>query len=58
MEEYFNRYFRFNLGLKMQLSLVTLAAGLALWAIFFSDTQPTHDFFHHARHSVGILSCH
>ncbi|MFQ5815852.1 MAG: hypothetical protein ACE5G7_05085 [Candidatus Hydrothermarchaeaceae archaeon] len=58
MEDYIYRHFGINLGLKMQLGLTTLATGLVLWALFFSDMQPTHDFFHHARHSIGILSCH
>lgn len=58
MEEYVYKYSRMNLSLKMQMSLIILAAGLVFWALFFSDVQPTHDFFHHARHSIGILSCH
>ncbi len=56
--EYSYRHFGINLGLRTQLSLITLTTGLVLWAMFFSDIQPVHDFFHHARHSIGILSCH
>lgn len=56
--EYLYRNFKINLGLRTQLGLIILTTGLVLWTVFFSDLQPTHDFFHHARHSVGILSCH
>lgn len=56
--EYSYGHFEINLGLRTQLGLITLATSLVLWTLFFSNIPSVHNFFHHARHSIGILSCH
>lgn len=56
-ENIFSRHW-FDLGLGAQMALIVFLVTAVLWAVFFSPIPQTHDFFHQARHSIGILACH
>ena len=47
-----------NITLTKQAVIVVLAVAFVLYAVFFSNVPPIHDFFHGLRHAVGILPCH
>ncbi len=50
--------FRVELSLLAQLGVIVALTGAVLWMMFFTPIPATHDFFHAARHSIGILACH
>jgi hypothetical protein len=49
---------RHNITLTKQAVIVVLAVAFVLYAVFFSNAPPIHDFFHGLRHAMGILPCH
>ena len=47
-----------NITLTKQAVIVVLAVAFVLYAVFFTNVPTMHDFFHAARHAMGILPCH
>jgi hypothetical protein len=58
MEENIYSRLWLDLGLGAQMALIVFLVAAVMWAVFFSPIPQTHDLFHHARHSIGILACH
>ena len=57
-ENVYKSRYEINLGLPTQLALIIALVGAVLWMAFFTPIAATHDYFHAARHSIGILACH
>ena len=47
-----------NITLTKQAVVVMCAVGFIVYAVFFSNVPPIHDFFHHVRHAMSIIPCH
>lgn len=47
-----------HIPLTKQAVLVVLAVGFVLYAVFFTNVPPIHDFFHEVRHAMSIIPCH
>jgi hypothetical protein len=47
-----------NITLTKQAIVVVLAVAFVLYAVFFTNVPPIHDFFHGLRHAMSIIPCH
>jgi hypothetical protein len=47
-----------NITLTKQMVVVMCAVVFILYAVFFSNVPPIHDFFHELRHAMSIIPCH
>ena len=47
-----------NITLTKQAVVVVLAVAFIVYAVFFSNVPPIHDFFHGLRHAMSIIPCH
>jgi cobalt transporter subunit CbtB len=47
-----------NITLTKQAIVVVLAVAFVLYAVFFTNVPPIHDFVHGLRHAMSIIPCH
>jgi hypothetical protein len=47
-----------HIPLPKQAVVVVCAVAFVLYAMFFTNVPPIHDFFHGLRQAMGIMPCH
>lgn len=58
INEYSHKTFGITINGFVQVAVVLAVVALVVWAMFFTNYLPIHDFFHELRHSLYVIPCH
>jgi hypothetical protein len=58
IQRQFTLFRKHHISLTKQAVVVVCVVAFVLYAVFFTNVPPIHDFFHGLRHAMGIIPCH